>query len=92
MYIKFFVLATAQPKFKGFIKDNGDEFENECKVLNYNNFLLIFLDELLDIDLRQNMYKRLKNVFGFNNFRHRQKSAVVAALLSHDCFILMPTG
>uniref|UniRef100_A0A914GTI5 ATP-dependent DNA helicase n=1 Tax=Globodera rostochiensis TaxID=31243 RepID=A0A914GTI5_GLORO len=36
--------------------------------------------------------KKLKDVFGFNYFRFKQKPAVVAALLGHDCFIVMPTG
>lgn len=38
------------------------------------------------------MYCTLKNVFGHNDFRLRQKAAIVAILKGFDCFILMPTG
>uniref|UniRef100_A0A914RXB8 Helicase ATP-binding domain-containing protein n=1 Tax=Parascaris equorum TaxID=6256 RepID=A0A914RXB8_PAREQ len=38
------------------------------------------------------MYDVLKKKFGFNQFRHRQKTAIIAALLGYDCFVLMPTG
>lgn len=50
------------------------------------------LDEHLGQELCNEMYRMLKNKFGFNQFRHRQKHAVIAALLGYDCFILMPTG
>uniref|UniRef100_A0AC35G5J5 Helicase ATP-binding domain-containing protein n=1 Tax=Panagrolaimus sp. PS1159 TaxID=55785 RepID=A0AC35G5J5_9BILA len=38
------------------------------------------------------MYRTLKNVFEHNDFRLRQKAAIVAILKGFDCFILMPTG
>ncbi|KIH49163.1 DEAD/DEAH box helicase [Ancylostoma duodenale] len=38
------------------------------------------------------MYSTLKEKFGFNSFRHRQKTAITAILLGHDAFVLMPTG
>ncbi|PIO65646.1 hypothetical protein TELCIR_12667, partial [Teladorsagia circumcincta] len=65
-------------QFRGFISDGSDEFENEVAALG---------KELCD-----KMYKTLKEKFGFSSFRHRQKAAVVAILLGHDAFVLMPTG
>ncbi|KAH7722587.1 Protein HIM-6 [Aphelenchoides avenae] len=65
-------------KFKSFINDNADEFKDEVR--------------LLGRDMSQRMYLTLKQVFGFNGFRHVQKQVIVAVLLGHDCFVLMPTG
>jgi RecQ family ATP-dependent DNA helicase len=38
------------------------------------------------------MLDAFRKVFGMESFRTNQQEAVTAALLGHDCFILMPTG
>ncbi|KAK6053879.1 DEAD/DEAH box helicase [Cooperia oncophora] len=65
-------------QFRGFLKDDGDEFEDEVAALGE--------------PLRDVIYKTLKEKFGFNSFRHRQKTAITAIMLGHDAFVLMPTG
>ncbi|KHJ78671.1 DEAD/DEAH box helicase, partial [Oesophagostomum dentatum] len=65
-------------QFRGFLKDDGDEFEDDVAALGQQ--------------LRDEMYRTLKEKFGFNSFRHRQKTAITAILLGHDAFVLMPTG
>ncbi|WKY01805.1 hypothetical protein Q1695_015649 [Nippostrongylus brasiliensis] len=65
-------------QFRGFLKDDGDEFEDEVAALGE--------------ELRDQLYRTLKDQFGFNSFRHRQKTAITAILLGHDAFVLMPTG
>ncbi|KAK5969018.1 hypothetical protein GCK32_017029, partial [Trichostrongylus colubriformis] len=88
-------------QFRGFMKDDGDEFEDEgwfifriclqlplwCTVAQP-----ILLLAALGEELRDQMYKTLKEKFGFNSFRHRQKTAITAIMLGHDAFVLMPTG
>ncbi|KAJ1371831.1 Bloom syndrome protein [Parelaphostrongylus tenuis] len=65
-------------QFRGFLKDDGDEFEDD----------VVLLGEAL----QEEVYRTLKEKFGFNSFRHRQKTAVTAVLLGYDAFVLMPTG
>jgi bloom syndrome protein len=65
-------------KFKTYLKDDGDDFMDSVKVLGPGR--------------NAEMYRTLKNVFGHNDFRLRQKAAIVAILKDFDCFILMPTG
>lgn len=38
------------------------------------------------------MFEVFDNIFGLKQFRHNQLEAINAALLNHDCFVLMPTG
>uniref|UniRef100_A0A914Z4N1 DNA 3'-5' helicase n=1 Tax=Panagrolaimus superbus TaxID=310955 RepID=A0A914Z4N1_9BILA len=65
-------------KFKSYLKDDGDEFLDSYRVLGRER--------------HEELNHTLKNVFGHNGFRFRQKSAIVAILQGFDCFILMPTG
>uniref|UniRef100_A0AC35TJN0 ATP-dependent DNA helicase n=1 Tax=Rhabditophanes sp. KR3021 TaxID=114890 RepID=A0AC35TJN0_9BILA len=64
-------------KFRGFFDDSNAAFQNE---------------DMLGLDLVTMMYSKLKALFGHNTFRHSQKPAIVAALMSNDIFVLMPTG
>uniref|UniRef100_A0A0K0F5E0 ATP-dependent DNA helicase n=1 Tax=Strongyloides venezuelensis TaxID=75913 RepID=A0A0K0F5E0_STRVS len=65
-------------KFRGFLVDDGEEYQDESKHLS-------------SITINK-MYEALRNVFGHDDFRHRQKSAITASLSGKDVFILMPTG
>ncbi|VDK19951.1 unnamed protein product [Anisakis simplex] len=65
-------------QFRGLFQDDSVEFEDEVG--------------LLGRERRDEMYEVLKTKFGFNQFRHRQKTVITAALLGYDCFVLMPTG
>uniref|UniRef100_A0A0N5B9P9 DNA 3'-5' helicase n=1 Tax=Strongyloides papillosus TaxID=174720 RepID=A0A0N5B9P9_STREA len=65
-------------KFRGFLVDDGEEYMDESKHLS-------------EATIRK-MYGFLKDKFGHNDFRHRQKCAITAALAGKDVFILMPTG
>ncbi|CAF0836994.1 unnamed protein product [Adineta steineri] len=40
----------------------------------------------------QTLFEVFDNIFGLKQFRSNQLEAINAALLHHDCFVLMPTG
>nr|XP_006821487.1 PREDICTED: Bloom syndrome protein homolog [Saccoglossus kowalevskii] len=46
----------------------------------------------LDLPHSKEMLKVFRQIFGLHKFRTNQLEAINAALLSKDCFILMPTG
>uniref|UniRef100_A0A7E4VUN9 ATP-dependent DNA helicase n=1 Tax=Panagrellus redivivus TaxID=6233 RepID=A0A7E4VUN9_PANRE len=77
-YVGFGQRHDMHGKFKTYLKDDGDDFLDSERVLGRDRHL--------------NLYRNLKNVFGHNDFRLRQKAAIVAILMNYDCFILMPTG
>jgi bloom syndrome protein len=45
-----------------------------------------------DYDFSWELLAVFKRTFGLRNFRENQFEAINAALLGHNCFILMPTG
>ncbi|XP_068741316.1 recQ-like DNA helicase BLM isoform X1 [Montipora capricornis] len=45
-----------------------------------------------DMPYHREMWKILKNVFNIRSLRTNQLEAINAAMMKHDCFILMPTG
>ncbi|CEF62576.1 Bloom syndrome protein [Strongyloides ratti] len=61
-----------------FLKSSAGEF-NDTK-------------DLLLYDKIKEIYETLNKVFGHNSFIHEQKEAIVATLLGHDVFLLMPNG
>ncbi|TRY63016.1 hypothetical protein TCAL_00799 [Tigriopus californicus] len=45
-----------------------------------------------DYNFSEKLFNQLRNKFGIHNFRPNQLQTCNAALLNHDCFVLMPTG
>lgn len=45
-----------------------------------------------DMPYHREMWKILKNVYNIRSLRTNQLEAINAAMMKHDCFILMPTG
>lgn len=52
----------------------------------------IRISVLLDKLTHEKIYSLLKFRFGFNDFRHCQKSVIIASLMRKNCCVLMPTG
>ena len=46
----------------------------------------------LDFPHSQEMQKVFSQIFGLKEWRKNQLQAINAAMIGHDCFILMPTG
>lgn len=46
----------------------------------------------MNFDHSATLQSMFRQVFGLKEFRHNQLPAINAALLGHDCFIIMPTG
>ncbi|CEF62723.1 Bloom syndrome protein [Strongyloides ratti] len=63
---------------KSYLDSDGEEFAN--------------IRELLPSGKIEEIYKVLRDIFGHTSFRHKQEKVIVAALLGHDVFVLMPTG
>ncbi|XP_065568464.1 recQ-like DNA helicase Blm [Artemia franciscana] len=66
----------ANGRFRGNIKNDGLTGEFDSKNFPHSN----------------EMMKAFREKFGLREFRPMQLQAINAALLGHDCFILMPTG
>ena len=91
-------------QFRGFLRDDGCDFEDEGRVVvNMRFYLINFVsvcacmanlvaEKILGASLKEELYRTLKDKFGFNSFRHRQKPAITAILKGMDAFVLMPTG
>ena len=64
------------------------------KFLQYYKHLCYFVDDLKQRDMpyHREMWKILKNVYNIRALRTNQLEAINAAMMKHDCFILMPTG
>ena len=57
-------------------------------------FIFFFTVELKrkDLPYHREMWKILKNVYKIRSLRTNQLEAINAAMMKHDCFVLMPTG
>ncbi|KAG1709138.1 Bloom syndrome [Nymphon striatum] len=71
-----FIDELLRGKFLGNHRDDGALSEYKSK----------------DFPHSEEMLNMFHQVFGLKQFRHNQLEAINAALLSQDCFILMPTG
>ena len=62
-----------------------------CSLRNLSFFFTVELKRK-DLPYHREMWKILKNVYKIRSLRTNQLEAINAAMMKHDCFVLMPTG
>ncbi|KAB7499389.1 Bloom syndrome-like protein [Armadillidium nasatum] len=70
------ISTPKKARFKGTVQNDGAT--GEFSSMNYSH--------------SKRVYDIFIHTFGLKIFRENQKEVINAALLSHDCFVLMPTG
>lgn len=68
--------VNAEGRFLGMARNDGTDRELSRRDYNFS----------------EKLFNQLRNQFGIHNFRPNQLQTCNAALLNHDCFVLMPTG
>lgn len=55
-------------------------------------YCFLFLIPGFGFEHSQQLQSVFRRTFGLHNFRPNQLETINAAMLGHDCFVLMPTG